>query len=121
MANGPEFSDGPKRAQEAEPDDVIEAGVEPVALGDAAQEALADLAGADYQGTQDALEDTDYLKVKFVGMAFDSLDKDIKIGDERTFLVRARCVGTAEEASKRDGTAIRHIAKMDVQSVVLKD
>lgn len=109
MAEKPQFSDAPEMDS---PD--------PVALGDAAQEALADLAGGEFAGTQDVLEDTDYLKVRFVGMAFDSLEKDIRIGDEKTFLVRARCIGTAEEASKQDGS-IRHIAKMDVQSVALKE
>lgn len=98
----------------------IEAGHEPVSLGAAAQEALGNLGGSEYAGTQEVLEDTDYLKVKFVGMSFDSLDKGIKIGDEQTFTVRARCIGTAEEASKVDGQ-IRHIAKMDVQSVILNN
>lgn len=93
---------------------------DPTMLGDAATEALNDLAADGYSATQDVLEETDYLKVRFVGMSFDSLDKNIKIGDEMTFTVRARCVGTAEEASKVDGQ-IRHIAKMDVQSVTLKD
>lgn len=79
-------------------------------LGNVAGEALA---GAE---TQEVLDDTDYIKVKFVGMSFDSLDDEIKIGDEMTFLVRARCIGTAVEARKTDG-ALRNIVKMDVQSV----
>lgn len=88
-----------------------------VPLGDAATEALADV--VEHGGTQDVLEDTDYTKVKFVGMSFDSLERNIKIGDEKEFIVRARCIGTAEEASKRDGS-IRNVVKMDVQSVLLK-
>lgn len=88
-------------------------GRDPVQLGDAAKAALADVA----DGTQSVLEETNFTKVKFVGMSFDSLDAGINIGDEMTFLVRARCIGTADEASKRDG-AIRHVVKMDVQSVV---
>jgi hypothetical protein len=91
---------------------------EPIALGDAAQSALQDV--LEHGGTQDVLEDTDYTKVRFVGMSFDSLDHGIKIGDEKTFIVRARCVGTADEASKQDGH-VRHIVKMDVQSVVVQD
>lgn len=89
----------------------------PVGLGDAAAEALAGV--AEHGATQDVLEGTDYTKVKFVGMAFDSLDKDIAIGDEKTFTVRARCMASGDEASKRDGQ-IRHIVKMDVQAVALQ-
>lgn len=106
-------------AEESAPDPLDEDYSEPVRLGDAAQSALSDLSDGEYAGTQDVLADTDFLKVRFVGMSFDSLDKSVKIGDEMTFLVRARCIGTAEEASKQDGS-IRHIAKMDVQSVTLK-
>lgn len=90
---------------------------DPVALGDAATEALGDV--LEHGGTQDVLEDTDYSKVKFVGMSFDSLDKDIKIGDEHTFTVRARCVGTADEATQAGSGPVRHQVKMKVQSVVL--
>lgn len=79
-------------------------------LGDIAGEALS---GAE---TQEVLDDTDFMKVKFVGMAFDSLDQEIEIGDEMVFRVRARCIGVGQEARKSDG-AIRNLAKMDVQSV----
>ena len=97
--------------------DVFSDKQEPASLADAAQQAMADV--LEGGATQDVLDDTDYTKVKFVGMSFDSLDKDVKIGDEKTFIVRARCIGTADEASKRDGS-IRHVVKMDVQSVVLQ-
>lgn len=79
-------------------------------LGAIAGEALA---GTE---TQEVLDDTDFTKVKFVGMSFDSLEDDIKIGTEMEFRVRARCVGVADEARKSDG-GIRHVVKMDVQSV----
>lgn len=79
-------------------------------LGDIAGEALS---GAE---TQEVLDDTDFTKVRFVGMSFDSLDQGIQIGDELVLRVRARCIGVGQEARKADG-AIRNLAKMDVQSV----
>lgn len=98
--------------------DAFEVDEDPLSLGSAAAEAVSILVTESGKSIQEPLDGTEYLKVKFVGMAFDSLDKDIKIGDEMSFLVRARCTGTAIEASKTDGS-LRHIAKMDVQSVVL--
>ena len=94
-----------------------ETSTEPVGLGDAAMAALTEMtetAGA----AQTEFENMDYAKVKFVGMSFDSLETNIVIGDEHTFLVRARCVGTGDEALK-DGH-IRHVVKMDVSSVLLQ-
>lgn len=79
-------------------------------LGDIADESLHNAE------TQEVLDDTDYTKVKFVGMSFDSLSDDIKIGQELEFRVRARCMGVGDEARKSDG-GIRHIVKMDVLSV----
>ena len=78
-------------------------------LGEIAGEALS---GAE---TQEVLDDTDFTKVRFVGMSFDSLDQGIQIG-ELVLRVRARCIGVGQEARKSDG-AIRNLAKMDVQSV----
>lgn len=66
---------------------------------------------------QDALEGTNYTKVRFTGMGYNALEADLKIGDELTFLVTARCVGIGDEAIRKDEDQIRHVAKMDVQSV----
>lgn len=66
---------------------------------------------------QDALDGTDYTKVKFVGMALDALDQDIDIGDELEFRVRARCVGVGDD--EMNGGMVRHAAKMKVSSVVV--
>lgn len=92
----------------------------PVALGDAAQALMGSMVDGD-TAVQESLDGTDYTKAKFVGMSFNSLDRDIKIGDELTFLVHARCVGTSEEARKGDATLIQHLVKMDVQSVVIHE
>lgn len=89
---------------------------EPTRLG------LADLAGSALEGEdgQGSFEETESTKVKFVGMAFDDFDqKPIKIGDEMVFTVKARCVGVGDEAM-HDGH-VRHVVKMDVQSVILSD
>lgn len=93
----------------------------PVSLADAAGAALSSVPDDD-GAAQETLDGTDYTKVKFVGMSFDSLGKEDapRIGDEMTFLVRARCVASGDEASKRDG-GIRHVVKMDVQSVVVSE
>lgn len=108
-------------AARSKPDDDFDPDREPVALGDAAAAAIGTLGDP----SQEPLDGTEFAKVKFVGMAFDSLRAEdardeVKIGDELTFIVRARCVGTGDEANKRDGS-IRHIVKMDVQSVIKKD
>lgn len=68
---------------------------------------------------QDALEGTNFTKVRFTGMGYNALEADLKIGDELTFLVTARCVGIGDEAVRKDEDQIRHVAKMDVQSVDL--
>lgn len=66
---------------------------------------------------QDPLDGTDYVKVKFVGMAYDSLSDRPDIGDELVFTVRARCRGNGTEEMKSG--AIREVAKFEVQSVLL--
>jgi hypothetical protein len=85
-------------------------------LGLAAAAGMGDVAGE--HGVQETIPGTDSTKVKFVGMAFDSLDKEDepKIGEERKFYVVARCVGHSDEASRQDGS-IRHSVKMQVFSV----
>lgn len=98
--------------------DAADPGRDPISLGDAAKTALSGM--TDQTGaTQDEFEGMDFAKVKFIGMSFDSLEKDIAIGDEHTFLVRARCTGSGDEEMK-DGH-IRHIVKMDVKSVILQE
>lgn len=87
-------------------------------LGEAAASAFGDLEGI--PGTQEALDGTEYLKVRFVGMSMDSLDDEIELGQELTFVVRARCVGEGVDLAKTDGHK-RRFVKMDVQSVTIKD
>lgn len=66
--------------------------------------------------SEQPLDGTDYAKVKFVGMAFDDLDRQIGIGDELVLSVRARCVGVGQE-QMHDG--VRRIVKMRTTSVVV--
>jgi hypothetical protein len=88
-------------------------------LADAAASAFGDNLDS-LAGTQEELDGTDYLKARFVGMAFDSLDREIHIGDEIVFTVKARCLGEGSEASKSDGRVRRYV-KMDVQSVTIAE
>lgn len=96
-----------------------EQGQDVTTLGEAAASAFGEnLEGIG--GAQETLEGTDYLKVRFVGMSMDSLDDEISLGDELTFIVRARCVGEGTDLAKTDGHK-RKFVKMDVQSVTIKD
>ena len=105
----------------AKDDEGFEDGVdedrEPVQLGEAAKVALTSL--GDDHGAQGELDGMDYTKVKFVGVQFDALETDVKIGDLLTFTVKGRVVGVGDEAM-RDGH-IRHYAKVSVDSVLLAD
>ena len=66
---------------------------------------------------QQALEGMDRTtKVKFVGVQYDSLKTEFPLGDEVEFKVRGRVVGIGDEEMK-DGH-IRHVVKVDVESVV---
>ena len=85
-----------------------------VSLGEAAQSALSEF--SEEGAEQEALEGTDYLKVKFMGMSMDSLEDDIALGAMMTFTVQARCIGEGTDISKQDGHKKRFV-KMDVQSV----
>ncbi|QOP66226.1 hypothetical protein SEA_DANIELLEIGNACE_86 [Arthrobacter phage DanielleIgnace] len=112
-----------QEAAQAEVEGYDEDGVEftqdPVKLGDAAQAAFGEnLEGL--SGTQEELDGTDFLKVKFVGMSMDSLDREIGLGDEYTFLVKARCTGNGTDLAKTDGHQ-RRFVKMDVNSVIIKE
>lgn len=86
---------------------------EPTRLAEAAQAALS----GDEDDPFEGMENT--TKVKFVGMAMDSLEDDMRIGTEYAFIVRARCVGVGDEAMT-DGH-VRHTAKMKVESVVMDE
>lgn len=93
---------------------------EPISLGDAAQAGLAAIGdGAQQDAEQGALEGMDYTKVSFVGVQFDALETDVKIGDELVFLVKGqvRSVGDDQMA---DGH-VRHFAKVKVDSVTLHE
>lgn len=93
-------------------------GPDPVPLAEAAQNALADMVGG--EGAQPALDGMENVtKVRFQGMAFDSVEDTIGLGDEVTFLVRARC--KAEEKDQLEDGLIRNIRKMKVMSVVVYD
>lgn len=87
---------------------------EPVSLGDAAQSALGEIAEQD-GAARETLEGTDYTKIKFVGMSFDTLDTDVKIGDEMEFVVRGRVKGVADEEDAKGN--VNHVAKVKVSSV----
>ena len=85
-------------------------------LGDAATQAMSDV--IEQGGAQTAFDGMENVtKVKFTGMAFDSIEDSIKLGDEVVFLVRARCTAETRETMK-DGH-IRDVRRMDVTSVVI--
>lgn len=81
-------------------------------LGTAAQGALE---GAD-EPIQEALIPA--CKVKFIGMAWDSLDEVPGLKDELTFIVRAQVVGHEQIVDQKTGD-IRDLAKAKVSSVQL--
>lgn len=81
---------------------------------DLAGAATASLSGV--EPDQDMLEGTDTLKVKFVGVQYDSLDFDLEIGQEMSFIVEGRVVGVGTE-EMADGHR-REYAKFKVRSVV---
>lgn len=82
-------------------------------LGEVARQGLEDV--EDQGGPQGMFKDMDYTKVKFVGVQYDTLELPLKIGDEVVFLVQGRVTAVGDEAMK-DGH-IRHVAKVEVQSV----
>lgn len=90
----------------------------PVSLAEAAGSTLADAEEFD-GGAQAALEGTDYVKVRFVGVQYDALEDAPPMGSEMEFLVKGRVVGHGEE-EMADGH-LRKYAKVKVSSVVLKD
>lgn len=65
---------------------------------------------------QDALEGMEATRVKFVGMAADSLEQLPELDDVMVFTVTAVCTGRGRERMK-DGER-RATARMDVQSLV---
>lgn len=97
-------------------EETVEFSEDRTALGEAAANAVAALAN----GEQEAFEGmNDVTKVRFTGMAFDSIDNVIKLGDELMFLVVARCTAETKETLK-DGLT-RNIRRMDVSSVVIRE
>lgn len=90
----------------------------PVSLAEAATATLGD--AEQYDGAaQSELEGMDYTKVRFVGVQYDSLEKQPAMGTEMEFLVKGRVVGHGEEEMS-DGH-LRKYAKVKVSSVTLKD
>jgi len=88
---------------------------EPTSLADAADSAMSEI-GSEDGAAQQMLDGTAYTKVKFVGMSFDSLEHDQKIGDEVIFVVRGRVKGIADEEDAKGN--VQHVAKVKVSSVV---
>lgn len=86
---------------------------------------LADIATAgnkveDIGGAQqDPFENTDYSKLKFMGVQQDVLETNLKIGDEVSAIVKGVIVGDSHDRMK-DGH-IRYTLKVDVSSVQLQD
>jgi hypothetical protein len=77
------------------------------------QQDVTDIGGAQ----QDPFENTDYSKLKFLGVQQDLLETSLKIGDEVTATVRGVIIGDSHDRMK-DGH-IRHTLKVDVSSVAL--
>lgn len=90
----------------------------PVSLADTAAAAMEDIEEMD-GAAQQTLEGTEYTKIKFVGMSFDTLDTSVKIGDEMSFVVSGRVKGVADEEDAKGN--VNHVAKVKVSSVVPKD
>jgi hypothetical protein len=63
----------------------------------------------------ESLPGTDHTKFRFVGVKYESLSKDFKLGDSHEFTVRGRIVGVGDEEMK-DGH-IGHVVKLEVTSV----
>lgn len=105
-------------AAEFSDNDVPPAGDSMVNLGDAAAAAVANISeGVD----QEALDGTDYTKVKFVGISMDSLEENVpRLGEERTFIVKGRCIGSGTQLSKQDGHEKKYV-QIDVSSVKYAD
>jgi hypothetical protein len=57
----------------------------------------------------------DFTKVAFLGMNYNTLDKDYKIGDEVSFLVTGT-VGAVGDEAMADGH-IRHMVKVKVRGI----
>jgi len=85
-----------------------------VSLADAAEEALDEFG----DGTQEHLPGTNYSKVKFVGMAWETAEVP-GLKEEVEFVVRGVVVGHGEDVMA-DGD-IREFAKVKVTSVVRRD
>jgi hypothetical protein len=87
-------------------------------LADVADSGLSDIPDHEGGPQQPSLEGTDYTKVKFVGVNYDSPETEpLKLGDEMTFKFRGRVVALGDELMKDSHQ--RHVAKIDVNSVVL--
>lgn len=68
---------------------------------------------------QHQFDEADYTKIKFVGVEYNSLTMEPKIGDEVTFMVRGRISEVGDRALK-DGH-VQHFAKCDVKGVTRPD
>lgn len=85
-------------------------------LGDAALAAIGSEGQLDGATVQDPLDGTDFSKVRFQGVGYDSLETDFKLGEERTFIVRGKCVANGLELVGTDQHE-RRIVKFKVDSV----
>lgn len=91
---------------------VVEGG-EPVSLADAAQDALESME----DGGDEQIPLVPACKVKFVGMAWDSLDTVPALRDELQFVVKGVVVGHGQEVLANG--EIRETAKVKVTGVTL--
>lgn len=61
------------------------------------------------------LPGTDSTKLKFVGIRYQTLSKDFKLGDEHEFVVRGQVTMAGEEKLKDGHTG--HVVRLEVSSV----
>lgn len=85
-------------------------------LGDAALAAIGSGTQLDGAAVQDPLDGTDFSKVKLLGMGYDSLETDFKLGEERTFVVRGKCTANGIELIGQDQHE-RRVVKFKVESI----
>lgn len=105
------FADPGLAAVPDAPDDLDDGLLPEDDLAGAADAAMAD----DPEPQQDSLPGTDYARMKFVGMAWETPERP-GLKEEVEFQIRGKCVGHTEEVMA-DGT-IRELAKIKVDSIV---
>lgn len=87
-------------------------------LGTAARAGLESVPDYESGPAQPALDDVEYTHLAFLGMGYQTLTKDIALGQEFEFQVRARVVEVGDKLMKDQ--QIRHVVKCDVVTVVME-